>query len=528
MSEDKKKDLGAYHTPLEISNFLTKRLEIKRGDFVLEPSVGDGSFLFNAVKYTNNVTGIDIDSQSIKELEKQTDASLICCDFLNYANNNSKIKYDTILSNPPYLSFKKLTEEQRENLAELLKNNNIKATRQTNLWSGFVVACINMLKQDGKFAFVLPAEFLYSDYGKEVQEFIFKQSSSLTIIGFKELAFCDIQQDTILVYGRKGSNKNSSVDISCFELTSTSSLSDHENILGLEKQNLQKISEVTNINWKLEKCSAEFKKLYKEKFMAGTRPIMDVADIKIGLTTGANDIFLLTENEVKKYKLENYVKPLLRRASYVKSTRYNTSTFKKLVNKNKKTFLLDFNDKELACDAKRYIEEIEGKNGHKGYKLQNRSTWYKIPKMNIPDAFILRRVGEDARIISNDIKAMSTDNFHHIFLNKEHNIDELVVLSYTSIYRISVELSSRSYGGGALEILSSDFSRLMIPEVKRQVDYISIRQKIDEMLYSEQDIYSIVKFVDDTLVEKTGFSRKEMDTIYNEWQKMCKKRNNKR
>lgn len=192
MSENKKKDLGAYYTPLEISSFLTKRLEIKRGDFVLEPSVGDGSFLFNAVKYTNNVTGIDIDSQSIKELEKQTDASLICCDFLNYANNNSKIKYDTILSNPPYLSFKKLTEEQRENLAELLKNNNIKATRQTNLWSGFVVACINMLKQDGKFAFVLPAEFLYSDYGKEVQEFIFKQSSSLTIIGFKELAFCDI------------------------------------------------------------------------------------------------------------------------------------------------------------------------------------------------------------------------------------------------------------------------------------------------------------------------------------------------
>ena len=67
MSEDKKKDLGAYYTPLEISNFLTKRLEIKRGDFVLEPSVGDGSFLFNAVKYTNNVTGIDLSLIHISE-----------------------------------------------------------------------------------------------------------------------------------------------------------------------------------------------------------------------------------------------------------------------------------------------------------------------------------------------------------------------------------------------------------------------------------------------------------------------------
>lgn len=528
MSENKKKDLGAYYTPLEISSFLTKRLEIKKDDFVLEPSVGDGSFLFNSIKYTSNVTGIDIDSQSIKELERQTDASLICCDFLNYASNNNEIKYDIILSNPPYLSFKKLTEEQRENLAELLKNNNIKATKQTNLWSGFVVACINMLKQDGKFAFVLPAEFLYSDYGKEVQEFIFKQSSSLTIIGFKELAFCDIQQDTILVYGRKGSNKNSSVDISCFELTSISSLNDHENMLSLEKQNLQKISGITNVNWKLEQCSVEFKKLYKKNFMAGTRPIIDVADIKIGLTTGANDIFLLTENEVKKYKLENYAKPLLRRASHIKSTRYNTNTFKELVNKNKKTFLLDFNDKELTCDAKRYIEEIESKNGHKGYKLQNRSTWYKIPKMNIPDAFMLRRVGEDARIISNDIKAMSTDSLHHIFLNEGHSIDELIVLSYTSIYRISVELSSRSYGGGALEILSRDFRKLRVPKMEGKINYIDTRQKIDEMLYSKQDIYSIVKFVDDTLVEKTGFSRKEMDVVYNEWQKMCKKRNNKR
>lgn len=535
MNNTDQKNLGAYYTPTIISEFLTKKLNIKKEDSVLEPSVGDGSFLFNALKYTKNITAVDIDQEAIDKLKEEIynligpnqNINIFCTDFLTFSQNNSENKFDIILSNPPYLSFKKLPENQREELENILQRNHIKTKKQTNLWAGFITSSLNLLKNSGKFAFVLPSEFLYSVYGKEVQEFLLKNSQKLTIIGFKNLVFDGIQQDTILVYGEKKSSLPDKLNLNCFELDELKDLINFENINELESKNSKIVENPKLINWKLANSSLKFQKIY-DKFMQESKPLTDLAGIKIGLTTGANNIFIINQDIEGQYKLCNYTKPLLRSAKDVKSTSYSNEIFKDLRSKNKKVLLIDFNNKDLNENAKKYVKYFENLNKHSGYKLQNRDKWYKIPSLDPPDMFMLRRVGEDARIIDNKIGAMSTDNFHHIFLKDGHTQDELIVLSYSSVYRLSIELASRSYGGGALEVLSGDFNKLRVPKTISTPDYKRIRKNIDGWLKDDLSIYDIVKNVDSELSEHINISKNNLKIMYEEWASICKSRNNKK
>lgn len=522
-----KKELGAYYTPLEIAEFLVSEMNIKNGDSVLEPSVGDGSFLIPALKHTQHITALDIDSGAAKELGKKTNIDILNMDFLDFVNNyHADKEYDIILSNPPYLSFKKLEKEQRDLLENILLSGDIKTTKQTNLWAGFVVASLSMLKAGGKFAFVLPAEFLYTVYGKEIQKYVIDNSSSLTIVGFQTVVFEDTQQDTILVYRQKKLSETDKLSLTCLTLDSLSDFQDMKKNEVL-KVNGKQASNGEAIGWKVVSASKKFRDLYKDKFEEASEPITNLADIKIGLTTGANDVFVVNKDIVNEYNLSDYAKPLLRSAKDVTSTIYNKKLFKKLKDENKKVFLLDFNSQELCDCAKKYIYDIEVLGLHKGYKLQNRTTWYNIPKMKVPNIFMLRRIGEDARLISNDIKAMSTDNFHHMFLKEDHPNEELLVLSYTSIYRLSIELASRSYGGGALEILSGDFDQLRVPKINGNPDYKGILKEINNMIKNGEAIYNIVKHVDQKLLNFISLSEAEGNIIYDEWEKLCKNRNNK-
>lgn len=111
------------------------------------------------------------------------------------------------------------------------------------------------------------------------------------------------------------------------------------------------------------------------------------------------------------------------------------------------------------------------------------------------------------------------------FNKKYHIINELIVLSYSSIYRLSVELASRSYGGGALEILSGDFNKLRVPKVVPTPDYKSIRQQIEGWIKEGISIYQIVKSVDRELLPCCNFSEVDLKIIYNTWENLCTGRN---
>lgn len=144
---DKIINLGQVYTPEHIVKLMFS-LSQKKGD-ILEPSCGDGAFS-NWIKKNSKrkITSIEIDPDN-----KQHD--FIIMDFFDYDEN---IKFPTIITNPPYVSFKNISKEtlnKIQSIPYLSSYNN-----RTNLYLYFIRKSVEHLEEDGEMILITPREFI--------------------------------------------------------------------------------------------------------------------------------------------------------------------------------------------------------------------------------------------------------------------------------------------------------------------------------------------------------------------------------
>ena len=118
-----------------------------------------------------------------------------------------RTKINLILGNPPYIRYQYLDESQRKLMSDLLVSKGMKANRLVNTWVGFMVACVNLLSNEGKIAFVIPAEILQVAYAEDLRLFLADHLSKITLITFEELVFPDIEQEIVVFVGEKGNEE---------------------------------------------------------------------------------------------------------------------------------------------------------------------------------------------------------------------------------------------------------------------------------------------------------------------------------
>ncbi len=107
-----------------------------------------------------------------EKLKNNPNVSVVNGDFFEFYQKYKDInKYDLILGNPPYIRYQYLEEKQRSEMAEILTSHGMKANKLINTWVGFMVACVHMLSDNGKIAFVIPAEILQVAYAEDLRLF---------------------------------------------------------------------------------------------------------------------------------------------------------------------------------------------------------------------------------------------------------------------------------------------------------------------------------------------------------------------
>ena len=89
-------------------------------------------------------------------------------------------------------------------MADILTSQGMKANKLVNTWVGFIVSCVNLLSDNGKIAFVIPAEIMQVAYAEDLRLFLANNLSKITLITFEELVFPDIEQEIVVFIGEKG------------------------------------------------------------------------------------------------------------------------------------------------------------------------------------------------------------------------------------------------------------------------------------------------------------------------------------
>lgn len=503
----KQKLRGAYYTPLKLADAIVNLFASENIRSILEPSCGDGVFLESLKKIgkideLDRLTAVEIDDkEAIKVSEnfkKYENTNIECSDFFDYfeANKNGE-KYDLILGNPPYIRYQYLTERQRELQSRILTEQGMKSNKLINAWVAFIVACTRMLSDNGKIAFIIPAEILQVAYAEDLRIFLSNQFSKITLITFEKLVF-PVEQEVVVFIGEKGSeNKGIRIiemkDLTCFDN------------LDIESNGFQKLSHVR------EKWTKYFIKHEDVKLLQSIREDNRFSEfakfgvINVGITTGNNDFFSIDETTEKNYDLSNVTLPLIGRSSHAKGIYFTEEDHNDNVKNGKKSKLINFKNipyKEYLQGHRNYISEGENQEENKGYKCSIRDRWYIIPSIWVPDAFFLRRNNLYPKFVLNSCNAVSTDTMHRIKFSE--GVDhEIVLLSYyNSISFAFTEICGRSYGGGVLEILPSEVGNIMIPiinnipkELKRE-----LLEQVDQIIRNDDDIEKALDIIDEKLL----------------------------
>ena len=373
---------GAYYTPLQLADAMVELFASQNISTVLEPSCGDGVFLdsLKNQKLLNKVkklTAVEIEPEEAEKVRSRYSdfRQIEVCteDFFDYYGRVlGKESFDLILGNPPYIRYQYLKESQREMQSEILTSHGMKANKLINAWVAFIVACIQLLSENGKIAFVIPAEILQVAYAEDLRLYLANNLAKITLITFEQLVFPDIEQEVVVCKEEKG--------IRIIEMNNLDGFAR----LKLEQNGFQKLQHVKEKWTKYFVTSEEMALIQKLRDDKRFAKFSDYGLINVGITTGNNGYFSVTEQTTEQYGLAEVTLPLIGRSSHAHGIYFTTEDWESNIVVGKRARLINFPDipyEEYPDGHKLYIALGEKNGEHKGYKCSIRDRWYIVPSV---------------------------------------------------------------------------------------------------------------------------------------------------
>jgi adenine-specific DNA-methyltransferase len=537
---------GGYYTPKPIADFLAQWVIQTPTTQVLEPSCGDGILLQAATEtllargasplsLANLLYGIEFDPlEATKAAERLNSISetmppvpIHQGDFFSYCYTHltDKRHFDAIIGNPPFVRYQNFPEEQRRIAFYLMQRAALHPNRLTNTWVPFLVAASLLLNPKGRLAMVIPAELLQVNYTAELRYFLSHYYTSITLITFKKLVFEGIQQEILLLLAERDGHEHTGIR--------TIELDGIADLVSLDHADFSTI-ELKEMNHSTEKWTVYFLDAAELELIRSlhTHPHLTLAhhvmDVDVGIVTGLNDFFVLTEQQVAQHSLQSHIQPLVGRSAHVQGLRFTTQDWEMNAARQVPAFLLrppDVPFSLLSDNLKEYIATAEAQGLHKGYKCRIRQRWYVVPSVWTPHAFMLRQIHHYPKIILNDAMATCTDTIHRVKFKHGISARNVAGTFLNSLTFAFAEITGRSYGGGVLELEPNEAEKLPLPLTgAEQLDL----DELDRLLRAG-DIYSVLDITDKLLLhEIMGLSYQEIQQLRSIWEKLRDRRVNRK
>lgn len=471
---------------------------------------------------------------------------------------------DVVVTNPPYTRQEEMEKLEfprgyRERLKGLIEEEwNLPIGKRSSIYSHFFFHGGKFLKEGGKLGLITSNSWLDVDYGKYLQEFFLRNFKIVAVIESKlERWFEDADINTaITILERCGDEERRNENLVKFvqlkrPLREFVPLPDEGD--GWEEvDKLVERIEAANAFVEDDRIRIFTKKqgeLWSEGFLDGKYrgskwgkylrapriffkilekgkdlfvPLGEVAEVRFGIKTGANEFFYLTEEQISDWGIEkefwmhkengrwvpNYV---------IKSPRECKSVIVNPKDLRYRVLMIHKDKRDLKeTNVLRYIERGEEQGFHKRPTCASRPRWYELEKIR---AQILSRRFIDTTFdffVNPDV--FVGDTFFCVYL-KRGDSKALSSILNSSLYSFLVEAYGRTVmGQGVLLMYGPEIAPLPVYDLsKLQTSQIQKLEKAFEKL-SERPIGPIFEEIgtekpEEVSLDKVKPDRRELDRI---------------
>ena len=415
---------------------------------------------------------------------------------------------DVVIANPPYIRQELISDKKlcRKHL-ERLDSGDI--NERSDIYVYFFTHATEFLKENGRIGFITSAKWLTVGYGKGLQKFFLDRFKIRAIISFSKRVFeaplvptCVIILEKCVNINERNSNivkfirVKESIDledlIKIVENNYKSNFLQEEENYRLITKNQKDLREVEKWNRYLYAPSIYWRLLSHEKICR----LGDVAEIRRGITSGANDFFYLKKKEAESWGInKRFLRPVaksIRQTSTIEFTKDNTNllaidvhdyVLEKLqdiseerikgIKLDKRTLPKNANLEELSPEEEYILHSLytDGFIGLYHYivhamwekdwgldkpphrrptciqhRKQN-NCWFNLGKLGIPDLMIPETCWKRMFVIINKDKLIADRNLYELYVDKFDEVLEGILNS--NMHRLFREMHGRITGGGA-------------------------------------------------------------------------------
>lgn len=472
ISLEHRKKFAQFFTPFTIADAMAKWLlgnnQLKN---ILEPAFGLGVFSRAILNHKKeiNIKGFEVD-ETIYNNAKQyfQDVENVNVLLQDYMYNDWKNKYDGIICNPPYFKFHDY--DNKNILKEIETNLKCKLNGFTNLYTLFLLKSIHQLSKNGRCAYIIPSEFLNSDYGKLVKSYLIKSKTlrHIIVIDFEENVFDDSLTTASIILC---ANDNLREKVQFSNIQSLQDLSKIEEVITKypnfsETEQTYNFSELNpEIKWKKyyqKQNSIKFKNLV---------PFSTYAKVVRGIATGSNEYFTFNLSKAKEFNIdEQYLLPCICSAKDSKTSFFSQQDFEELKKSDKSVFLFNAQN-STDKNINSYIQKGENEEVNKRFLTASRTPWYSLENRKPAPIWVSVFNRSGLRFIRNEANISNLTSYHCIYpkqtsLFSEIDIDLLFAYLLTDTAKQIFDDNSRQYGNGLQKFEPNDLNKGMMLDLE--------------------------------------------------------------
>ena len=502
-----RKKFAQFFTPEQISDFMANWVLNGRREKldILEPAIGLGIFSRSLHKQNPHiqVVGYDID-KTVSSYARDYFASQeynVTISNENYLTTSWSEKYDGIICNPPYLKFH---DYDNATLIPIVNNRlHTHLNGFTNIYTLFLLKSIFQMKEGGRMAYIIPSEFLNSDYGVEVKRVLLQSGllRHVIIVDFTKCAFDDALTTACILLCEN--SKNSDIihfsnidDIAKLNSSMTEYMSFPSNQLNPE------------IKWKQyyeDTSSSKYNHLV---------PFSTFAKVSRGIATGANNYFTFKRSKIDSYNIpDSSFRRCICHAADVQSQIFTKEDFENILSHDKTVFLFDGCTNNNNPNVQSYICLGESIGVNKKYLTANRSPWYALENRKPSPIWVSVFNRNGLRFVRNKAGVYNLTTFHCVYNIGEIDTDILFAYLVTNVAKEIFLDNSRQYGNGLVKFEPNDLNKGNVVDLRiLTADERSFILRASEKLKFDGDICNqSISILDDFFRAK--YSGKQIDFL---------------